>query len=129
MLKKIEICNFKSFKNITLNLNNFNILVGGNSSGKSNFVDVFRFLRDVARYDLDDAISNHGGVKYIRNLELSDEPLRLKIVAENDFIYTMRKKNKIYMTKFSNIEYSLIVRMKDNECFEIEKFQRKIIRI
>jgi predicted ATPase len=45
-------------------------LVGPNASGKSNFLDVFRFLRDVVRVGggLEKATEDRGGVSHIRSL-------------------------------------------------------------
>ena len=36
-ITNIKVKNFKNFKDLEVNLNNFNILVGSNASGKSNF--------------------------------------------------------------------------------------------
>lgn len=47
MLTKIRIQNFKSFKDVEVELGVTNVLVGPNMSGKSNFLDVFRFFVDV----------------------------------------------------------------------------------
>lgn len=44
MLSKISINNFKSIKEMTLELNNFNLLVGTNSSGKSSFIQSLLLL-------------------------------------------------------------------------------------
>lgn len=38
MLKKIEFSNFKSLKNVSLELSNINILAGGNAAGKSSII-------------------------------------------------------------------------------------------
>ncbi|HEX2905603.1 MAG TPA: ATP-binding protein [Phototrophicaceae bacterium] len=45
-------------------------IVGANASGKSNFLDVFRFLRDVVTPGggFQDAVNRRGGVSRIRNL-------------------------------------------------------------
>ena len=45
-IKKIKISNSKSFKNLELELGKFNVLIGANASGKSNFTQVFGFLRN-----------------------------------------------------------------------------------
>lgn len=66
-ISRIRIANFKSFSDQTVDLNNFNLLVGANASGKSNFVQAFKFLSDIAAHGLDDAISLQGGVEYLRN--------------------------------------------------------------
>ena len=62
-ISKIRIANFKSFADQTVELNDFNLLVGANASGKSNFVQAFKFLRDIASHGLEEAISLQGGVE------------------------------------------------------------------
>src|SRR5437899_9031151 len=47
MLKKVHIKNFKSLKDVTLELGRNNVLVGPNMSGKSNFLDFFKFVQDL----------------------------------------------------------------------------------
>lgn len=44
MIRNIRVKNFKSLKDVSLALGLRNILVGPNMSGKSNLIDVFRFL-------------------------------------------------------------------------------------
>ncbi len=81
---KIRIANFKSFEDQTVELNGFNLLVGANASGKSNFVQAFKFLRDIATHGLEDAISLQGGVEYVRNLSVSDtKPLIFDIIVRD----------------------------------------------
>ncbi len=46
---RIELQNWKNFKNAQANLSRRIFLVGPNASGKSNLLDALRFLRDVAR--------------------------------------------------------------------------------
>jgi len=69
-LKNIKVQNFKSFENIDVNLEKLNVLIGANASGKSNFIQIFKFLRDINKCGLDDAIFMHGGLKYIANVEM-----------------------------------------------------------
>lgn len=47
MLKKVHIKNFKSLKDVVLTFERNNVLVGPNMSGKSNFLDFFKFLQDL----------------------------------------------------------------------------------
>ena len=56
-LKRIEVTNFKSFKELKVNLGKFNVIIGANASGKSNFVHIFEFLRDITATGLDNAVS------------------------------------------------------------------------
>ena len=47
MLKKIEIKNFKSLKDCSIELMDFNVVIGPNASGKTNFVELFKLLRKI----------------------------------------------------------------------------------
>ena len=82
---KIRIANFKSFADQTVELNGFNLLVGANASGKSNFVQAFKFLRDIATHGLEDAISLQGGVEYLPNIQIGDtQPLIFHVTVQQD---------------------------------------------
>ena len=50
-IESIAVSNFKSFSKSEIELGQFNVLVGANASGKSNFVQIFKFLRDTVEYD------------------------------------------------------------------------------
>jgi predicted ATPase len=47
MITRLQVRNFKSLRDIDLSLGPLNVLVGPNMSGKSNILDVFRFLHEV----------------------------------------------------------------------------------
>lgn len=69
--------NWKNFKSIDVELQERVIIVGANASGKSNFLDIFRFLRDVAKPGggLQPAvIEERGGVSKIRSLSARTNP-------------------------------------------------------
>lgn len=69
-IKNIKVSNFKSFEGIEIELGRFNALIGANASGKSNFINIFQFLKDIVENGLDNAISMQGGVDYIRNINI-----------------------------------------------------------
>ena len=71
-LSKIKVKNFKSFEDINVDLNNFNVLIGACASGKSNFVEVFKFLRDISE-DFERGLSKHGGEYYLKNSNLNSQ--------------------------------------------------------
>ena len=48
MLKRIRIKNFRSL-NVTVDLDPVTVLVGKSGTGKTNFVEAIRFLRDIIR--------------------------------------------------------------------------------
>ncbi|MCE5298527.1 MAG: AAA family ATPase [Methanoregulaceae archaeon] len=66
-IREIAVSNFKSFRELEFSPDNFNIIIGSNASGKSNLIQIFKFIRDIAKYGLNNAISLQGGVEYLRN--------------------------------------------------------------
>ena len=88
-LEYLQVQNFKSFKEIDLKLNRFNVIIGANASGKSNFVQIFNFLKDIRKHGLDNSISLQGGIEYLPNFKLGQEQnliLELKIVLQDDLL-------------------------------------------
>jgi len=69
-IKSIEISNFKSFEKLSIELGKFNVLIGANASGKTNFVNILRFIRDLDKHGLSNALSLQGGANYIRNIKI-----------------------------------------------------------
>ncbi len=51
-LENITIKSFKSIRDQSLDLSKLNVFIGGNGSGKSNLIQTFRFLREIARGNL-----------------------------------------------------------------------------
>jgi len=85
-IKRIRVTNFKSFENLDIELSRFNVLIGANASGKSNFVSIFKFLRDILTAGLDNAVSMQGGVEYLRNMNIgASEDLFIEFVSDREF--------------------------------------------
>ena len=83
-IKRIDIQNFKSFRHQTIELGQFNVLIGANASGKSNFLQIFQFISDIAHHGLSNAISMQGGIEYLRNTNLAGQKdFALKIVLDS----------------------------------------------
>jgi predicted ATPase len=84
-IKRIHIENFKSFSEIDVELSRFNVVIGSNAAGKSNFISAFRFLRDIARHGVVNAIAMQGGADYLRNAKIGNErDLVVKVTYEPD---------------------------------------------
>jgi predicted ATPase len=60
------------------NIQPITILVGCNGTGKSNVVDVLRFLRDAVKQGIDHAVSIRGGIELIRQYS-PGEPYQISI--------------------------------------------------
>lgn len=70
ILKKINLHNWKNFQNCEVDLGERCFIVGANASGKSNFIDALRFLRDIAKQagGLQSAVEERGGITKVRCL-------------------------------------------------------------
>lgn len=62
---RIKVANFKSFDELDLELRPLNVVVGANASGKSSFLEIFKFLHDLAEHGLADAVSLQGGMEFL----------------------------------------------------------------
>ncbi len=83
-IKRIKVTNFKSFRELDLELGKLNILIGENASGKSNFIQILKFLRDIAGSGLDNALSMQGGIGYLRSLQASKrDPIGIEVVWDH----------------------------------------------
>lgn len=60
-LESLSVRNFKSIREQTLELASLNIFIGGNGSGKSNLIEVFRFLREIVNQNLAGYTARKGG--------------------------------------------------------------------
>jgi len=70
ILKKMKLHNWKNFQNCEVDLTDRCFIIGANASGKSNFIDALRFLRDIAKQSggLQTAVEERGGITKIRCL-------------------------------------------------------------
>jgi len=60
-LETLTVHNFKSIRDQTLRLNALNVFIGGNGSGKSNLIEVLRFLREIVNQNLAGYTAMKGG--------------------------------------------------------------------
>lgn len=82
-VKRISVTNFKSFSELDVELSPFTVVIGSNAAGKSNFISVFKFLRDIARNGLENAIAMQGGPEYLRNARIGlSRDLSIRVVYE-----------------------------------------------
>ncbi len=111
MMKDLHISNFKSFRNARIErMGRFNVVIGANASGKSNFIQVFRFLRDIANHGLNNAISLQGGSDYVRNTRLPlSEVMRFRIVYDAG----LQLKRKNIGIRIHDVTYEFAIRFQE----------------
>jgi len=111
VIKKIKVTNFKSFGNLEIELGNFNVLIGPNAAGKSNFVHIFEFLRDIVSSGLNNAVSMQGGVEYLRNINIgSSERLSINVVSTQEFGLFRRLRENLIGTKIYETIYEFALK-------------------
>lgn len=69
--------NWRNFQQIDVPLRERQFIVGPNASGKSNLLDIFRFLRDIVKTEgggFQKAVKDRGGVSKIRCLAARQDP-------------------------------------------------------
>jgi hypothetical protein len=64
---RIRLENWRNFREVSIDLQDRVFLVGPNASGKSNFLDAFRFLRDIVKEGLQHAVSRRNGFSRLRS--------------------------------------------------------------
>lgn len=117
-LIELEVENFRSLRRVKLPLGPLNVLVGANGAGKTNILEVFRFLADVIRTDLQPALDLRGGFDEIAFWGGDKPPTSIRINLKANW------------TKYSSPnapdEYSLQIEKRSGKPLSrLEKFQFK----
>ena len=76
IITHLSVTNWRNFQQIDVPLGERQFIVGPNASGKSNFLDIFRFLQDLSKNEdggLQEAVATRGGVPIIRSLIAEQE--------------------------------------------------------
>ena len=76
IVSHITLKNWRNFREADVDMGERMFLAGPNACGKSNFLDVFRFLRVLAKPGggLQKAVSDRGGISKIRTLSARQNP-------------------------------------------------------
>jgi len=146
MITRLQVRNFKSLRDIDLSLGSLNVLVGPNMSGKSNILDVFRFLYQVffpeaGTQGISYALAQRGGVNEVLwkggddklieiNLEGSDQTdpntkfkYGLQLIAgAGDFVTTQKESLKLLR---SGREIDLIVQEQTGSFLQLKNADGK----
>jgi len=124
-VSEIRVKNFKTFDDVYLDLNNFNVLIGACGSGKTNFFQVFELLNDLSN-DFHDAIKKHGG-NFVKNFNLLENNLEscieVKFSGINQSIRLGQNKNILFY--FKTVDYVICFNFEKNEC----KVQNEFVKL
>lgn len=73
----LKLKNWRNFREVDVAVSDTAFILGANASGKSNLLDVFRFLRDICKAEgggLQKAIAQRKGLPKLRCLHARREP-------------------------------------------------------
>lgn len=101
MLKRVSIQNFKSLKDVTLDLQKVNLLIGPNNSGKTNFLKAITICNGLIK-----------GEKYINSTNVFDKDINNKIRLKLSFNEKPFKENE---GNFTHINYAYINYNNEND--------------
>lgn len=119
-LIELDVENFRSLRNVSIPLGPLNVMVGPNGVGKTNVLEVFRFLADVIRTDLLPALEARGGFAEILFAGGDRPPASLSVNL------------KATWTRYSSLnapdEYGLRITRRGHSLSRNERFQFKRTR-
>ena len=92
IVSRLILKNWRNFQSVDVSLGERVFLAGPNASGKSNLLDVFRFLRDIVVNGLQKAVRDRGGVSKIRCLSARRHPdieigIQFSIAGEKESLW------------------------------------------
>lgn len=88
--------NWRNFQHIDVHLSDRQFILGANASGKSNLLDIFRFLRDIVKAEgggFQKAVKDRGGLSKIRSLAARRDPevtIEIHLAEDSDSAATWK---------------------------------------
>lgn len=77
LVTRLRLRNWRNFREVDIPLRDITYVLGANATGKSNLLDVFRFLRDISKPEgggLQKAVTDRGGISKLRCLHARRPP-------------------------------------------------------
>lgn len=114
MLRQLQIRNFRSIGEATVELGALNVFVGLNGAGKSNLLDSLAFVGDCLSESVEMAFKNRGGIAAVRRSSAGHpHNIGLRLILELD--------------EATSADYSFEISARQNQRFEITK-ERCVVR-
>jgi predicted ATPase len=105
MIRLIEVLNFRCLRYINQRLQNFQVLVGPNASGKTTFLDVVAFLGDFVNGDLEGAIGER--TQNFQDLVWGRQGGRFELAVELEI--PEKRRQKIAKPSYPIVRYEVAI--------------------
>lgn len=117
MLQKVSIQNFKSLKDVTLELQKVNLLIGPNNSGKSNLLKALELWGKYICFQSEQYkfVKNVDDLKEI-SFKGNEESLNFEMIYDGEKINSI-----VYMAGIYDANYSVFIENKDNVPYQIKE--------
>jgi predicted ATPase len=116
-LEKLYVSNYKSFHQASFKFDDFNIIVGANNAGKSNFLDLLEFIDIAIRQDLITAVKLKGGFDNIRNSRSKENFIEIKATFSHTDYFEYITKGHMYFSSIKGSRYTFYFRItRGNRC-------------
>ena len=118
-ITKVWAKNFRSIANASVDLGQLTVLVGRNISGKSNVMDVLRFLKDAMRDDLELAVTDRQGIGAVRRWQPRGRrhDIEIGVIAEGN----VNRSNDYRVT------YELVIASNKDGAYRIKREQAEVL--
>ena len=130
LIDNICVKNFKSIKEINMDLSPLTLVVGANASGKSNLINVFRFISNIMTSGVDNAIALQGGISYLANASLpKGTPIEIEFsvdLSDEGWVRTADEKNFGYEVQKLHYRFVIQPNLKGNG-YHIESDNLKVV--
>ncbi len=138
-IKRISASNIFSYDRFSVKLNKFNVIIGPNAAGKSNFIEILNFLKDIVKLGLEEAINVHGDISFLRNINLEskrnisikfvigcDDPKKYAIVTESPLSDEHQNNKKYLQYMIRNCDYELEIELNESNPYKWRVFREDL---
>jgi len=120
-LSRLKVSEFRSLSDVDIPLGALTVLVGPNGSGKTNVLNVLRFLATTVRFDLSDALKEWGGFTRIKRQDIRSNDSDVIIEVNGQLTeYSSSKALDEYELRFDIDNYGSLTR---SELFRFKRTQ------
>ena len=127
-LTKVWAKNFRSVDDSIIELNPLTVLVGRNAAGKSNLMDILRFVKDAFGQDLEAAISLRQGINEIRRWQQGGgrrHNIEIGLTAEGSYLNRDSIQDDPYNKEY-RVEYNFVIASESAGSYKVKREYGKI---